>query len=651
MSRIKVMSEHLSNRIAAGEVIERPASVVKELVENAVDAGAKRIRIEIERAGSRLISVSDDGCGMDADDALLCIEPHGTSKLFKEDDIDNIITLGFRGEALPSIASISRLELTTRTAEQLEGTRVVVDGGRLTDTSPCGGAVGTTIRIRDLFFNTPARRKFLKADATEAHHIEEAVLALAIPRPEVAFELVMDGRCSFKSPASENPGPRLREFFGRVYADALWPVSHQENGIRITGFTAAPGFTRNSRREQRTFVNGRAVESPAIYRGIREGYATLAESGRFPPAILFLEMSPRDVDVNVHPAKREVRFKHEYVISRAVATAIGNALKRTREAVPEQMLQDSPFSGKVPLRMVLDAAAVQYEPKRSEQPTLPEIVPERRLPLPPPPEAAEPPPPLPAFDVPESADAEAAPEPEPAVQEAGTGSAVFLTDTPPGSEPDVQIREAALEIPSRSKFDYPEIPFNGEWPTRVIGVLDDTYLLASGSSGLIMIDQHAAHERVMFERLLDSARKGIASQPLLLPQTLELPHSMASLLLRNRKIFEAVGFDVEPLGSSTVMLNSVPAALPNHRELTVMIPDMLQELLDNAEHKLPVELEYVARAACRAAVKAHDVLPLSAADELLRQLGECRQGTLCPHGRPTMITITLREIEKRFSRR
>lgn len=630
MSKIRVMSEHLSNRIAAGEVIERPASVVKELAENAIDAGARRIRVEIERAGTRLIAVSDDGCGMDADDALLCLQPHGTSKLLDEEGIDNIVTLGFRGEALPSIASVSRLELCTRTADQREGTQVTVEAGKLLETTPGGGAVGTSIRIRDLFFNTPARRKFLKSDATESHHIEEAVLALALPRPEVAFELINDGRTVFHSPAAESAAPRLREFFGRPFADSLWPVCHRENGLEITGWTAAPGFSRNSRREQRTFINGRAVESQAIYRGIREGYATLAESGRFPPVILFLSMSPREVDVNVHPAKREVRFRHEYIVSRAVAAAIGNALKRTREATPAALNPDTlPLSGQIPLRMVLDSAAVRYEPKKTEQPAFPEISPQRPAPLPPPP-APEP----------EEEPFVPAPVPVPAT----AGSAEFLTDVP--SEP-----EAAPEVPATSKFDYPDAPFNGEWPTRLIGVLDETYLLAAGKSGLILIDQHAAHERVMFERLLDSAKRGAAAQALLLPQTLELPQTLATLLLRNRKIFEAVGFDIEPLGSCTVMLNSVPAALPGHRDLAEMIPDMLQELLENAGRNLPVELEYVARAACRAAVKAHDRLPPAAAEELLRQLGECRQGTLCPHGRPTMITVTLREIEKRFARR
>lgn len=293
MSKIKVMDEQLSNRIAAGEVIERPASVVKELVENAIDAGATHIRIEIERAGSRLISVSDNGSGMDADDALLCIEPHGTSKIFTAEDIDRITTLGFRGEALPSIASISRFTILTRTAEMLEGTLVRIEGGRLLEAAPAGCAAGTVMQVRDLFFNTPARKKFLKSPATEAHHIEETVLGLALPRPEVGFELRIDGRTAFRSPAAPTPEARLRELFGRPFVENLWPVNHTESGITITGFTAAPGFTRNSRREQRTFVNGRAVESAAIYRGIRDGYATLTESGRYAPAVLFLTLRRR----------------------------------------------------------------------------------------------------------------------------------------------------------------------------------------------------------------------------------------------------------------------------------------------------------------------------------------------------------------------
>ncbi len=643
MSKIKVMNEQLSNRIAAGEVIERPASVVKELVENAIDAGATHIRIEIERAGSRLISVSDNGSGMDADDALLCIEPHGTSKIFTADDIDRITTLGFRGEALPSIASISRFTILTRTAEMLEGTRVRIEGGKLIDAAPAGCAVGTVMQVRDLFFNTPARKKFLKSPATEAHHIEEMVVSLALPRPEVGFELRIDGRTAFRSPASPAPESRLRELFGRPFVENLWPVNHTESGITITGFTAAPGFTRNSRREQRTFVNGRAVESAAIYRGIRDGYATLTESSRYAPAVLFLSLPPEEVDVNVHPAKREIRFKHEFAITRAVTAAIGNALKRSREVPSPQRIDESalPLDGRVPLRLLLDSAGVHYQPKEAEQPSL-------------------------NLDPPISAPSDPLPDAAPT-------ETLFLTD-PPGeritSDSDLPEellppRETATTVPSSPDTAEPPpavepapfpataaAPFNGDWPEEVLGILDQTYILASGRRGLVMIDQHAAHERIMFEKLLDEAKGGDApTQALLLPQTLELPLPMCTLLLRYRKLFEVLGFDIEPLGSNTVMLNGLPASMMTRRPLEELIPDMLQELQENQGDRIPVELEYVARAACRAAIKAHDELTPELAKELLHRLGECRQGTLCPHGRPTMVTLTYREIEKRFGRR
>lgn len=663
MSKIKVMSEQLSNRIAAGEVIERPASVVKELVENAIDAGARHIRIEIEKAGSRLISVADDGSGMDGDDALLCIEPHGTSKIFTEEDIDRITTLGFRGEALPSIASISRFSIQTRTSDMLEGTRVRVEGGRLLEAAPAGCPVGTVMQVRDLFFNTPARRKFLKAPATEAHHIEEMVLSMALPRHEVGFELRMDGRLVFNSPASSTAEARIREFFGRQFADAMWPVDHAENGIRVTGFVASPGFTRNSRKEQRTFINGRAVESQTLYRGIREGYATLNEPGRFPPVILYLEMPPEEVDVNVHPAKREVRFKHEYAISRAVTAAVSKALKRSREVdYLNDEAENLPLSGQVPLHLVLDSAKISYTVRDTEQqefaipssvvPPEPPAVKEESTvepePSPSRPVPAIASPPVPRFspspvreleESPEAAATESAPDAElpPGAKP------LFLNDPPPETP---QPREVPPE-----KHIYPDAPFNGDWPTEILGVLDDTYILCAGRTGLVMIDQHAAHERIMFEHLLKAARTGVPAQPLLLPQLLELPATMSSLLLRNRKVFEVLGFDIEPMGSTSVMLNALPMEMPTHRPLNELIPDMLQELLDNMANKMPVELEYVARAACHAAIKAHDRLSPEGARELLRQLGECRQGTLCPHGRPTMVTVTFKEIEKRFGRR
>ena len=657
MSKIKVMSPELSNRIAAGEVIERPASVVKELVENAIDAGAAHIRIEIERAGSRLISVSDDGSGMDAEDALLCIEPHGTSKLTSPEEMDRIVTLGFRGEALPSIASVSRFSLVTRTRETLEGTRLEVEGGQLKGTSPAGGPAGSTVQVRDLFFNTPARKKFLKSASTENHHIEETILALALPHPEIAFELTMDGRRIFTSPASDSCEARLREFFGRAFADNLYPVNHQEGGMTLTGFIAAPGFTRNSRREQRTFVNKRAVEAAAFYRGIREGYATLTEHGRFSPVVLFLEMAPEDVDVNVHPAKREVRFKHEYAVIRAVGNAIGAALKqRNRDSrmTEEPQTRSSVFAhmpdGTVPLHLVLDGAAVQYHPSGAEQMEL------LRSDSPAPQSSAPEQEPL-REESPEAGSASTPTVPELHLTDRADDANAGMAASPetarraPVNADAMSPRNDAVDNQAEPAPDDSASAPGTIWPEEILGIFEDSYILASGGGNLILIDQHAAHERILFEQLLSSYRRGGDSQALLLPETLELPLPMMTQLLRNRAIFEKLGFDFEPVGNRTVMLNALPQILPSKRPLGEMIPDMLQELLDNDERRIPPDPALIARAACRAAVKAHDALPKESAVELLRQLRMCRQGTLCPHGRPTMVTISRKELEKRFFRR
>ena len=636
MSKIRVMPEQLSNRIAAGEVIERPASVVKELVENAIDAGAKRIRIEIERAGSRLICVSDDGSGMDADDALLCLEPHGTSKLFTEKEIDHITTLGFRGEALPSIASVSRFTVTTRTADAVEGVCVKVEGGKFLGTTPAAGAIGTTMLVRDLFYNTPARRKFLRSPATESHHIEEMVIAMALPRWEIGFELRLDGRLAFNSPGSATPAARIREFFGKQFAENMWPVDHQENNMHITGFIAAPGFTRNTRHEQRTFVNRRPIEAPAIYRGLKDGYATLTDAGRYAPAILFIDMPPEDVDVNVHPAKREVRFKYDYAVSRAVTAAVNNALKRSRECPAGQLREPAlPITGQVPLSSFLETMQVNYTPKEVEQGEF-ELHPAIRST-----ETGKPQPevkqPVPA-ETPRNVLPEAPELPEPE-----------LPDEPEVS--DIQETEETPDIDFAERFNFKAAPYTGGWPTEILGVLDNTYILAAGPQGLIMIDQHAAHERIMFEKILDQARKGAAAQALLLPQMVELPRSLMGLVLKYRPVFEKLGFDVEPMGNTSLMVNALPLNLKVSRPLAEVFPDMLQELLENSENKIPTDGAYIARAACRSAIKAHEKLPPEGAAELLRQLGECRQGTLCPHGRPTLININYNEIEKRFGRR
>ena len=639
MGKIRIMDEALSNRIAAGEVIERPASVVKELVENAIDAGATRISVEIERAGARLISVSDDGCGMDGEDVLLALEPHGTSKLTDESQIDHITTMGFRGEALPSIASISRFELFSRPVGATEGTVLNVDGGKVVSSSPAGGRVGTVVRVRDLFFNTPARKKFLKSPATEEHHIEEMAAVLALGHHEVGFSLRMDGRQSLNVPP-ESREDRLREILGREYMLRMLVLDHREGEMQVSGFIAEPGFTRTGRREQRCYINRRAVEAPAVYRGIRDGYGTIGfEAGRFPPAVLFIEMPSELLDVNVHPAKREVRFKSDYVVSQLISSAVRMALRRQRDsesALPESLeVVVNPLTSKPkpPVDYVLGEASLNYTPRTGEAQELP--LPEL--------------PPLPPLTPETGRDlqpekSESSPRGE---WKAVPAEAETLTDAPLTQPHEFRPAAAPAEI-TPERIDSGD----GNWPDEVLGIYDRSFILCSGRDGLIVVDQHAAHERIMFEAIVaDYERDSSSAQTLLLPAVLELSHAQFGLLLRHRKVFERLGFEFEPAGGTTVLLSAVPVRLGSKRPPEELVPDMLEQLLDDSGGKLPVEGEYAARAACHAAVRAHDELTLDEARELLRQLRNCRQGRLCPHGRPTMIDITRRELEKRFLRR
>ncbi|MDD3154297.1 MAG: DNA mismatch repair endonuclease MutL [Victivallaceae bacterium] len=635
MSHIHVLSDDLINRIAAGEVIERPASVLKELVENAIDAGAKRIQVLIERAGKRRIAVVDDGLGMDGDDALLAIEPHATSKIGRENDIYDIHTLGFRGEAVPSIAAVSHFTLTTRRREDDQGCRVTVSGGRLERAEPVGCPPGTTVDVRDLFFNTPVRKKFLKSDDTESFHIQEMFLALALPYSQVGFELTMDGRKVFASAPSPTPEQRIKSFFGRDFADHMVAVNYREGGVRIWGYVGEPGLTRTTRREQRTFVNGRAVESFAIYKGLRDGLGTL-EKGRHTPCVIFLELPTSEVDVNVHPAKREVRFRSETQISRMVAAAVSAGRAKTPE--PADF-----WRGKVNLSSLIGSGEVDYQ-IRAEQPKLglSEFLPETAL----------------------EDEAAAAPEEEKIAPDCATE----LQHAPPAASPEagplpvpdgaaLETDRAAnvlasLPVPEIAPEAAAQIPMpEAERPTqlRLIGILCRSYLLCEGKDKLVLIDQHAAHERVMYEKLLASGAQKRPVQYLLLPETIELAPAAAGLAIRNQEQFARLGFEFEPLGNSTLLLSALPVGFAVG-DAGKLMTEMLSELVDNARLKLPVRLEFIARAACKAAVKFHDDLTENEAYRLLSELESCLTMHLCPHGRPTMLTITLGELARRFGR-
>ena len=640
MSRINLLPEQIYNKIAAGEVVERPASVLKELLENSLDAHADKISVRIQKAGSDMIAVVDNGDGMDADDALLCFEAHATSKIKAESDLFAITTMGFRGEALPSIASVSRITLRTRQKDSPEGSEVVIQGGKMVSSRPAGCAPGTEIIVRDLFFNTPARKKFLRSAGTEEHHIAEMMTSLALAHPEISFELRIDGRNFMNSPGSADLIPRIRHLFGRDYADALLPLSGGLNGIEVSGYIARRSFTKTTRSEQRLFVNSRPVESQAIYRAVRDGCGPVLDKGRYQPCILFIRMDPAMVDVNVHPAKREVRFSREFEVAAAVRNAVAQALRESGESdlapgtvyVPDPVR--NPVSEPVPFEL------------RPDSPE-PELISPKPFSI-----VNDPMPAKPAENQPE-------PEVEDAYDMELILKSAFLDYTPLSQQ---TVLKRASELPGLEKPAEKETPASDENPEspapaaqgnslglRIIGILNQTYIIAEKADGLILIDQHAAHERVLFEKILKGV-DGTLSQRLLIPVTLELTRSEMVFVRKNGEALEKIGFEAEPFGANTIKLNAIPAVLSQDSS-GQMFKDMLANLAESGNPGERANYEQIAMCACKAAVKANDQLSMAEAVSLLRQLSYCDLPFACPHGRPTILNISMKEIERRFGRR
>ena len=642
MSRINLLPDQIYNKIAAGEVVERPASVLKELLENSLDAHADKISVRIQKAGSDMIAVVDNGDGMDADDALLCFEAHATSKIKAESDLFAITTMGFRGEALPSIASVSRITLRTRQKDSPEGSEVVIQGGKMVSSRPAGCAPGTEIIVRDLFFNTPARKKFLRSAGTEEHPIADRMTSVALAHPEISFELRIDGRNFMNSPGSADLIPRIRHLFGRDYADALLPLSGGLNGIEVSGYIARRSFTKTTRSEQRLFVNSRPVESQAVYRAVRDGCGPVLDKGRYQPCILFIRMDPAMVDVNVHPAKREVRFSREFEVAAAVRNAVAQALRESGESeisegtvyVPDPVR--NPVSEPVPFEL------------RPDSPE-PELISPKPFSI-----VNDPTPEKPAENQPES---DAADEYD---MELILKSA-FLDYTPlsqqtvlkraselPGLEPEKPAEKETQKPEDSSESPAPP-PQSNSLGLRIIGILNQTYIIAEKADGLILIDQHAAHERVLFEKILKGV-DGTLSQRLLIPVTLELTRAEMVFVRKNGEALEKIGFEAEPFGANTIKLNAIPAVLSQDSS-GQMFKDMLANLAESGTPGERANYEQIAMCACKAAVKANDQLTMAEAVSLLRQLSYCDLPFACPHGRPTILNISMKEIERRFGRR
>ena len=679
MNRIKLLSEQVANQIAAGEVVERPASVVKELVENSLDAGAQKITVEIGAGGRSLIRVTDDGAGMSRDDALLSLERHATSKIQRAEDLASIATMGFRGEALPSIASVCRFTLTTREREDQspEGTQIIVNGGTIAEVKAAGSAAGTCVEVRQLFYNLPARRKFLRAEETEAAHIQHYLTLAALAFPECAFTFIRDTRPVWQLPAQKSGvavssriealRERLRALLGDekllpvnflvpldepdtvpdeadIFETALpekpvLPTASSE--LRIWGLIGSPGVSRATRDGQFTYVNRRPVENRGLNYALIEGYHTSLMKGRYPVCCLFLEINPAAVDVNIHPAKREVKFHREFEIR-----------KFTAQAVRESLLAFHSEPAK---------AAAEPPPPRFEQQ---EIIAADKL------SGAAPqisPPSLPQF--PESLKAPAASPVSPPRQSplhmgfsqrqdetpARFSPSPATTDAPPPPAVPHPPTLTAAAAPERNAGPRPAqlpVPLL-DVPLRMVGVVGKLYVVLESDRGLVLLDQHAAHERILFEEMMSRIESNAAapSQKLLLPETVELPPRDAQFLREQLPALARLGVGLSEFGERTFLLDALPPFVkaPDARRFVFDLVDELRaagrevNLARLGEHT-------VAKTVCRHAVKANDPLNGPELENLVEDLRRCAMPYTCPHGRPTLIEMNYRELEKKFGR-
>jgi DNA mismatch repair protein MutL len=671
MSKIRVLPDHISNLIAAGEVVERPASVAKELVENAIDAGARRVVIDVEAGGRRLLKITDDGEGMTRDDAVLAFERHATSKISKAEDLNAIGTLGFRGEALASIASVARVELVTSTAAASAGTRVVIEGGRLRDVKDAAHPRGTTITVRDLFFNTPARRKFLRSEATESYHLTNLATHYALAHPEIAFTLTNNGRETLRVAPAQDLRERAYQVFGAQFLDGLLEVidggadstrTHPAQIARVQGFVSAPRERRTSRDAQFLFVNGRFVRDRLIGRALSEGYRSILPHGVYPAALLFIEVPLEEVDVNVHPAKTEVRFRRAAAVADAVREAVRAGLASAGYA-PTTEIRDSASiasdnDANAGINEPPDAGLVTDEP-RSGAAGKPLVGQSFNL-------RPEPQQERIGFGFATATQRESSPEPQTGVissplsaadQVARPATAQFNAEPAAGDEysadrVDVQMGPGLPPLDSALKFVREVAVESLSANIRPLGQLDESFIIATDNEGLLLIDQHVAHERVLFDkyRALEASRRA-ESQQMLIPETFDLTPAQAAAFDIVASELESYGFDLMRLSGRTVAIKATPADLPASEARNV-----LAEVLDTVDSekrggaRATLRDEIAASLACHAAIKVNMPLAPEKMRWLIDRLLTTSSPTTCPHGRPVILRLATQDILKGFHR-
>ncbi len=595
MGRIRVLPEHIANKIAAGEVVDRPASIVKELVENALDAAASRIEVRIQHGGKSLIRVADNGHGMMPEDAVLAFERHATSKIASAEDLWTVASFGFRGEALPSIAAVSRTRLTTGTNDRDPAAEVQLDGGIGSAPQPAAPLRGTSVEVKDLFFNTPARRKFLKSDQTEAAHCAEAVFQLALAHPEVHFVFISGNSTLIDARPARNLRERASSLYGEDAAKQLIDFAHDGAGIRLQGLLGKPSLARATRAGQSFFVNRRWVRAPALSYTLQEAFSGLLMHARFPSAFIFIDVDTREVDVNVHPTKQQVKLSNEQDVKAQLLSGVRLRLRREPDMAPHWAPRPEP----VAMRPAWPSARVTAQASSSGGP---------------------------------SAGGSSTAGPNEAlfsVQEARVPYAV----SPAASAPPVSLR-------NKLRF------------VRVLGQAHGTYIVAETDDGFAMVDQHAAHERVVFEELLAQLRSGKPERQVLLHEAvLELSPGQRALLDESRPLLRRLGMETEAFGERSVVIRSLPTVL-RHADPASFLRDFLDKKEEGIETGEDRELsEIAALIACkRKSVKANEALAPQAVASLLERLARCENPFNCPHGRPTLILQTLQELERQFRR-
>ena len=601
---ITILPETLTNKIAAGEVVERPASVIKELIENSLDAGATNISLEISAGGRRRIRVIDNGRGMSREDALLSLERHATSKIRVDSDLDSIMTLGFRGEALPSIASVSRFLLATREPDSLEGTEITVEGGRVRDVRSCGMAPGTVISVEQLFFNIPARMKFMKSAETETGHVGDVVSRMAVSRPDVAFSCISDDREMLRLQRSDLQR-RLAQVVGRESSQHLYPVTSEVNYVTISGFISGPSLVRSGTQALFTYINGRFVRDKVVQHAVMQAYRGVIDRGRYPVVALFIELQPGEVDVNVHPTKHEVRFRRQSVVHDAIQSAIEEVLSRSPWLASPQTTgsKSKEATGQLCRERIAAAAQSTLELPSGGDSAILYSTNNRATP---------------ALTVSTAADNESVREPVASFQ----------------PEP--------LQSQSRGYFS----------ALSVIGQFHSEYILCQSDSDLIIIDQHAASERVAYQILKQQCQSGrIESQRLLFPEILELTFSEVELAVRFSTNLAGIGFEIEPFGGKTILVSAVPRMVaPN--DSVLLIRDVLTDLerFGTSSAFNDVLDSLLSRIACHSVIRGVRQLENIQIRELLHQMDYTDFAASCPHGRPVSHVVTLAELQKIFKR-